>query len=152
MYNILKTASRRAKRTTTGGKSGIRRLDIYLYIGRTRGDLLSSRGMSGNRQRCPPSTEPWQKDTTSGLQLLLMTGGDRRGLPVGSAGTTRGLRAVWVVSSVQAKRAVWPLYVTATEDWNCTAPNPYHPHGVYPHRQTFPPDGDRLFCDCSITE
>ncbi len=80
-----------------------------------------------------------------------MTGGDRRGLPVGSAGTTRGLRVVWVVSGVQAKRAVWPLYVTATEDWNWAAPNPYHPCGVYPHRPTFPPDGDRLFCDCSIT-
>ncbi len=79
-----------------------------------------------------------------------MTGGDCRGLPVSSTGITRGLRAVWVVSGVQAKRVVWPLYVTATEDWNCTAPNPYHPRGVYPHRPTFPPDGDRLFCDCSI--
>ena len=56
MYNILKTASRRAKRTKIGGKSGNRRLYIP-YIGRTRGDLLSSRGMSGNRQRCLPSTE-----------------------------------------------------------------------------------------------
>ncbi len=35
MYNILKTASRRAKRTKIGGKSGNRRLYIP-YIGRTR--------------------------------------------------------------------------------------------------------------------
>ncbi len=56
MCNILKTATRKAKRTQIGGKSLNRRLYIPC-IGRTRGDLLSLRGMSGNRQRCLPSTE-----------------------------------------------------------------------------------------------
>ncbi len=72
--------------------------------------------------------------------------------------TAGGYRSVqWAPPEVSAgcefsaKRAVWPLYVTATEDWNCNAPNPYHPRGVYPHRPTFPPDGDRLLGDCSIS-